>query len=121
MILIKDNHIKASGGISKAVKRCLEQIKDQNTVIQIEVEAKTLDEVCEAMKYPIHRIMLDNMDVDMIEEAVRLVGNQIELEASGNIDLKNIKRVAATGVQYISVGALTHSIRALDISFNISV
>lgn len=121
MILIKDNHIRGAGSISEAIERCLKQIADQNTVVQIEVEAGTLEDVHEAMQYPIHRIMLDNMDVEMMEEAVRMVGNQIELEASGNINGDNIKRVAATGVQYISVGALTHSVRSLDISFNIKI
>lgn len=117
MALIKDNHIKVAGGISKAVEQVR---KNTGSEIKIEVETTNLQEVREALESKAHIIMLDNMDNKTMSEAVIVIGNRAETEASGNMTLERIKGVAQTGVDYISVGALTHSVNALDISMNIS-
>lgn len=119
MVLIKDNHIDSSGGITPAVKQCLHCLQKMNKDVRIEVETRTLEEVREALKLPVHRIMLDNMDVETMQNAVIEVGGMKEIEASGNISLEKIRAVAETGVDFISVGALTHSARALNISLRI--
>lgn len=142
MIMIKDNHIAAAGGITAAVQRAQSYLKDREMSMGIEVETRTLEEVREVMELidsqaagggeanPVTRVMLDNMtkmdpandsgiDVSMMQEAVALVGGRVETEGSGNVTLSTIKRIASTGVTYVSVGALTHSVAALDISFNI--
>lgn len=116
MALIKDNHIKVAGGIANAVKQVRESIP---AGVRIEVEVTNLDEVHEALKAGAEIIMLDNMDNRTMTEAVRIIGNKAETEASGNMNVSRIKEVAATGVGFISVGALTHSVMALDISMNI--
>ena len=121
MILIKNNHVDAAGGVSPAVSRCLAFLKQKGLDLKIEVEARSLSEVDEALLYPVHRIMLDNMNPGEMREAVRLVSGKAETEASGNIRLENVRAVAETGVDFISVGALTHSAPALDISFRIEV
>ncbi|MCX8043454.1 MAG: carboxylating nicotinate-nucleotide diphosphorylase [Desulfobacterota bacterium] len=111
-ILIKENHIAACGSIKKAVekaRRCCKNLK-------IEVEVRTRDELLEALQCCPDMIMLDNMNLDDIRYAVAESGGRIPLEASGNVTLDNIHKIAATGVQYISVGALTHSSRSADIS-----
>jgi nicotinate-nucleotide pyrophosphorylase (carboxylating) len=113
MVLIKDNHIAAVGSISQAVERVRAGDKCQRP---IEVEVKTLAELQEALELGIHRIMLDNMSPAEMRQAVSLTNGRVPLEASGNITLENVATVAATGVNYISVGALTHSVEALDIS-----
>lgn len=119
MILIKDNHIDAVGGISKAIENCLKNLKNRKNEIKIEVETRTLDEVREAIRFPIHRILLDNMNVNTIRESVKEISGNIEIEVSGNISLDSIIEIAQTGVDFVSVGALTHSPRALDISLEI--
>ncbi|MBN2028796.1 carboxylating nicotinate-nucleotide diphosphorylase [bacterium] len=116
MVLIKDNHIDASGGISQAIENCLENKEIKKSDVKIVVETRTLDEVRKAIQYPIHRIMLDNMDIQTIREAIKVINHKIEIEVSGNISLESIGEVAKTGVDFISVGALTHSPNALDIS-----
>jgi nicotinate-nucleotide pyrophosphorylase (carboxylating) len=114
MVLIKDNHIAAAGGITQAVT----QVWATDTMKRlIEVEVKNLEELREALSLKVDRILLDNMDIKTLREAVRFTAGRVPLEASGNITLKNVAAVAATGVDMISVGALTHSVRALDISF----
>jgi len=114
MVLIKDNHIAAAGGITQAVT----QVWATDTMKRlIEVEVKNLEELREALSLKVDRILLDNMDIKTLREAVHFTAGRIPLEASGNITLKNVAAVAATGVDMISVGALTHSVRALDISF----
>jgi len=120
MILIKDNHIDACGGIDNAITRCLNYLKLKKMTVPIEVETRTLHEVREALRFPIQRIMLDNMSVQTMSEAIRLINERIETEASGNIRLENVKKIAETGVNFISVGALTHSANALDISMDIA-
>ncbi len=113
MVLIKDNHIAAAGSITEAVKRVRKNRKKKTL---IETEVKNLDELKEALALGVDRILLDNMDPEEMREAVRINGEKIPLEASGNITLENVAEIAATGVDFISVGALTHSVTALDIS-----
>jgi nicotinate-nucleotide pyrophosphorylase (carboxylating) len=116
MVLIKDNHIKAAGGITIAVGRVREKLRDR---FKIEVEAKTLDEVREALAAKADIIMLDNMTLDRMKEAVKLIAGKALVEASGNVTLETVRAVAETGVDLISVGALTHSAPAADISMKI--
>ncbi|WP_288202913.1 carboxylating nicotinate-nucleotide diphosphorylase [uncultured Porphyromonas sp.] len=118
MAMIKDNHIKAAGGISKAIK----QVKATLPIsVKVEVETTNLEEVQEALQGGADIIMLDNMSSEMMKEAVALIGNNAATEASGNITHERIREVAETGVDFISVGALTHSVRALDMSMNFEV
>ena len=116
MVLIKDNHIDASGGITPAVSNCLAGLKERKLNVKIEVECRTLEDVQEVLELPIHRIMLDNMDIESTKKAVMQINRKVETEASGKVTLQNVRDVAETGVDYISVGALTHSYQALDIS-----
>jgi nicotinate-nucleotide pyrophosphorylase (carboxylating) len=116
-ILIKDNHIKAAGGIKAAVEAIRRHYKESGT---IEVEAKTLSEVKDAMVAGVDRILLDNMSIKTMQQAVKLGKKaKIKTEASGGINLNNIQAIARAGVDYISIGALTHSAQALDISLKI--
>jgi len=115
-VLIKDNHIEAAGGITAAVKA---QRKRLPHTLKIEVETKNIKEVEEALKCGVDIIMLDNMSVPATKRAVGLVAGRALLEASGNVSLQNISEIAATGVDLISVGELTHSVRAADISLKI--
>ena len=112
MVLIKDNHIDFAGSITAAVER----VRASRTKLEIEVETRTLDNVREALALEVQRILLDNMSVEMMREAVSICGGRAKLEASGNVTLDNVLEVAATGVDYISVGALTHSPRVFDVS-----
>jgi nicotinate-nucleotide pyrophosphorylase (carboxylating) len=114
MILIKDNHIDFAGSIEAAVKR----VRAIESNLKIEVEARTLDDVREALRLDVDRIMLDNMMLEDMREAVELVGGRIKLEASGNVRLENVRQIAETGVDFISVGALTHSPRVFDVSMD---
>jgi len=114
MILIKDNHIDYAGSISEAVRRA----READRGLQVEVEARTLEHVREALELQVERILLDNMTPEMMVEAVQLTAGRAKLEASGNVTLETVRRIAETGVDYISVGALTHSARVFDISFD---
>ncbi len=114
-ILIKDNHIRASGSIQKAVKSA----KKGHHLLRIEVEVKTLRELKEAIKAGVDIIMLDNMSIHEMSEAVKIVEGRALLEASGNIKPEKVREVAKTGVDLISVGALTHSANAVDIGLKI--
>jgi nicotinate-nucleotide pyrophosphorylase (carboxylating) len=113
MVMIKDNHIVVAGGILKAVNTVREKVKRD---IRIEVETSTLKEVEEALLAGADIIMLDNMDNETMQQAVNLINGRAKTEASGNMTPERLLEVAATGVDYISVGALTHSVKALDIS-----
>jgi nicotinate-nucleotide pyrophosphorylase (carboxylating) len=113
MVMIKDNHISVAGGIANAVNAIRPNI-DKN--IKIEVETTNIQQVEEALQAGADIIMLDNMDNDTMAEAVKLINGKAKVEASGNMSLERVKEVAATGVDYISIGALTHSVKALDIS-----
>jgi len=115
-VLIKDNHIKAAGSITKAVEQAREKAPH---ILKIEVETKTLDEVREAIAEKADIIMLDNMPIDMMREAVILIAGCALVEASGNVTLKTIREIAETGVDIISSGSLTHSAPAADISMKI--
>jgi len=112
MVLIKDNHIDFAGSITNAVER----VRASGTTLEIEVETRTLDDVREALALGVERILLDNMSPDMMREAVAICGGRAKLEASGNVTLDNVLEVAKTGVDYISVGALTHSPVVFDVS-----
>ncbi len=116
MVLIKDNHIKVAGGITKAVAQIKKNIPAN---IQIEVETTTLDEVAEALSAGADIIMLDNMTTQTMAQSVILINGRAKVEASGNMTIDRLREVAATGVDFISIGALTHSVVALDISMNI--
>jgi nicotinate-nucleotide pyrophosphorylase (carboxylating) len=121
MILIKDNHIAAAGGISNAIERCLKYLRASNIKTKIEVETKKIDEVRRALQHPeITRIMLDNYKIEEMTEAVKIINGKFEVEASGNVSLQNVYQIAETGVDFISIGALTHSVKALDISLEVS-
>jgi nicotinate-nucleotide pyrophosphorylase (carboxylating) len=118
MVLIKDNHIKAAGGITNAIDLVR---RNCNQSIKLEVETTTLDEVREALSKDVEMIMLDNMDISTIAEAVKIINGRAKIEASGNMSIDRVKEIAITGVDYISIGALTHSVKALDISMNIEM
>jgi nicotinate-nucleotide pyrophosphorylase (carboxylating) len=121
MVLIKDNHIAAAGGITAAVRRCRDYLRARRLTVPIEVETTTLDEVREALALEgIQRIMLDNMPLPEMREAVELIHGRTEVEASGGITLATVGEVAACGVDFISIGALTHSVPALDISLELT-
>ena len=113
MVMIKDNHIDIAGGITAAVSQIKKQIAPG---IKIEVETTTLEQVHEALEAGADIIMLDNMDNATMTTAVEQINGKAKVEASGNMTLERLKEVAATGVDYISIGALTHSVQALDIS-----
>ncbi len=121
MAMIKDNHIKMAGGIAKAVEQVRSRIAQD---IKIEVETTNIDEVHQAIEAGADIIMLDNMDTPTMTEAVKIIhaaGQGIKTEASGNMSIPRLKEVASTGVDYISVGALTHTVKGMDISMNIVV
>ncbi|HAQ19001.1 MAG TPA: carboxylating nicotinate-nucleotide diphosphorylase [Prolixibacteraceae bacterium] len=113
MAMIKDNHIEVAGGITNAVNAVRSKIKEG---IKIEVETTTLAQVQEAIDAGADIIMLDNMDNETMQKSVELIAGRAKVEASGNMTLERLREVAATGVDYISIGALTHSVSALDIS-----
>ncbi len=116
MIMLKDNHIDYNGNITNAVKMAKEYIKKNKKKLKIEVETRNLDEVEEAIKAKVDRIMLDNMDVATMAKAVKMVNGSCETEASGGITRDQLKEIACTGVTYISAGALTHSAENMDLS-----
>lgn len=119
MFLIKDNHIAASGSITKAVEACREYMKKKNFASKIEVEVTTLEQTEEALNTRADIIMLDNFDLQLMKEAVALINGQALIEASGGVNLTTVLQIAQTGVDFISVGALTHSVKAMDISLNL--
>lgn len=117
MIMIKDNHIDYAGGIDEAIKSTKAYLKAKNKNLKIEVEARNLQEVEEILaEGGIHRIMLDNFSYDDMRTAVKIIDGKYETEASGGITDKTIRNYAECGVDYISVGALTHQIKSLDLS-----
>ncbi|CAB4265159.1 unnamed protein product [Prunus armeniaca] len=134
MVMIKDNHISIAGGITNALKSVDLYLEQRNLQLEVEVETRTIEEVDKVLDYAsqtktsLTRIMLDNMvvplpngdvDVTMLEQAVNLIGRRFETEASGNVTLETVHKIGQTGVDYISSGALTHSVKALDISLKI--
>ena len=117
MIMLKDNHVDSAGGITTAVKNTREYLRKNSLDLKIEVETRSVDEVREAIDNKVDRIMFDNFSPDTCKEAVAIVSGRAETEASGGITVKTLKDYAETGVNYISIGALIHSVKALDISF----
>jgi len=115
-VLIKDNHIAVAGGIRSAVNSVRKQISH---TVKIEVEVENLSQLQEALKVQVNIIMLDNMDLDTMKEAVKIAKGKAIIEASGGITLEKVQKIAQTGVDLISVGALTHSVKSLDISMEI--
>jgi len=115
-VLIKDNHIAVAGSIKSAVNSVRKQISH---TIKIEVEVENLSQLQEALEMKVDIVMLDNMSLDMMKKAVKMAKGKTLIEASGGITLKNVREIAQTGVDLISVGALTHSVKALDISMEI--
>lgn len=115
MVLIKDNHIAACGSVTEAVRR----VRAAGVSVPIEVEVKNLSQLEEALALEVDRILLDNMDIATLQESVRRVGGKVPLEASGGVVLENAAEIAAYGVDYISIGAITHSAPALDFSLEI--
>lgn len=117
MIMLKDNHIDFAGGITKAVTKAKDYIRLSSKVgMKIEVETRSLDDVREALTCDVDRIMLDNFSVGMTREAVEIIGGAVEVESSGGITLSTVREYAECGVDFISVGALTHQIESLDMS-----
>jgi len=117
MVMLKDNHIDFAGGIAQAILRTKDYLRAHNKDLRIEVETRNLDEVREVLKAGgIQVIMLDNMSVTDMKTAVRLIGNSCETEASGGITAETIRAVAECGVNYISVGELTHAVKSMDLS-----
>jgi len=114
MMLIKDNHIDFAGSMKEAVRRARAAHND----VELEVEARTLEDVRAALELKVNRILLDNMTTEMMAEAVRMTKGRPKLEASGNVNLENVRRIAETGVDFISIGALTHSAKTFDVSFD---
>lgn len=116
MIMLKDNHIDYNGSITNAVKMAKDYIKKNKKKLKIEVETRNLEEVEEAINAKVDRIMLDNMNVKTMKEAVKMINGACETEASGGITREQLKDIASTGVTYISAGALTHSAENMDLS-----
>lgn len=118
MILIKDNHIDFAGGIEKAIDRARQYCKDNCKDLKIEVEVRSLDDIRQVMEHGgVDRIMFDNFTPELTKEAVKLVDGKYETESSGGITLENLRAYGEAGVDFISVGALTHSVKGLDMSF----
>lgn len=122
MVMLKDNHIDVAGGIIPAIQSAKTYLQKNNLNLGIEVETRNLAEVEQALEcLPIQRIMLDNFSAQMVAEAVKIINGRAETEASGGITLDNIKDYAQAGVDFISLGMLTHSVKSLDISFKIKM
>lgn len=117
MILIKDNHIDFAGGITQAVNAAKKYLAENGKDLKIEVEVRNTDEINEVLKAGIDRIMLDNFTPERTREAVKLINGQVEVESSGGITLDTLRDYGDCGVDFISVGSLTHSVKGLDMSF----
>lgn len=117
MVMLKDNHVDFAGGISRAVSKTRKYLSENHLDLKVEVETRNLDEVKEALATGgVDRIMLDNFSPEKIREALQIINGAVETEASGGINESNLSEYAATHVDYISIGALTHSVKSLDIS-----
>lgn len=120
MVMLKDNHIDFAGGIEKAIDRTREYLKVRNKNLKIEIEVRSLDELERVMQHGgVERIMLDNFDIETLKKAVSRIGKKYETEASGGITDATLRSYAETGVDFISVGALTHHIKSLDLSLTV--
>jgi len=118
-VLIKDNHIAAAGGIREAVEKVKESSRGSGSWSFVEIEVENLEQLREALSCDVDRIMLDNMSIEDIKKAVEITSGKAKLEVSGGVNLDTVRRIAETGVDYISVGALTHSAKAIDLSLEI--
>lgn len=117
MIMLKDNHIDYCGGIERAIVKTNQYLKDKNLSLQIEIEARTMEDVKTILEVgQVHRIMLDNFSVTLLKEAVEMIGGQYETEASGGITIESIRSYAETGVDFISAGAIIHHAVSMDLS-----
>ena len=117
MVMLKDNHIDFAGGIEAAIDRTHAYLKEKGKNLKIEIEVRNLDELEQVMRHGgVDRIMLDNFDTDTLRKAVERIGGKYETEASGGITEETLRAYAETGVDFISVGALTHHIKSMDIS-----
>ena len=119
MFLIKDNHIEAAGSITKAIKLCKKYKRKSHLNSKIEVETTNLQQVKEALECDVDIIMLDNFNLSEMRKAIKLINSKCLVEASGNVNLDTVQQIAETGVDFISVGAITHSVKALDISLEL--
>jgi nicotinate-nucleotide diphosphorylase (carboxylating) len=118
MILLKDNHVDFAGGIENAITRCHEYLKEKGKDLKIEIEVRNLDELREVMRVGgVDRVMFDNFTPELTREAVALIDGRFETESSGGITFETIRSYAEAGVDFVSVGALTHSVKGLDMSF----
>ena len=118
MILLKDNHVDFAGGIDKAILRAQEYLKEKNKNLKIEIEVRNFDELAQVMAIGgVDRIMLDNFSVENTRKAVEIIAGKFETESSGGITFNTLREYAECGVDFISVGALTHSVKSLDMSF----
>ncbi len=115
-LLVKDNHLRLAGGLAPAVAR----LRQSAPRLRLEVEAETLDDVRVALDAGVNRILLDNMTVDQLTDAVAIVGGRVETEASGGITLANLHAIGQSGVDFVSLGTLTHSVKALDVSLEVT-
>jgi nicotinate-nucleotide pyrophosphorylase (carboxylating) len=121
MVMLKDNHIDYAGGIKNAIEKTKKYLIDTNRTLKIEIEVRSLEELHEVIQIGgVDRIMLDNFTPERLKEALKLIPKSYETEASGGITIDNIRPYAETGVQYISIGALTHSVNGLDLSLKAS-
>ncbi len=119
-IMIKDNHVDAAGGVSSAIQKVKKYLSDRNMNLGVTVEVRNLDELREVLQEGgITRIMLDNFELNTLKEAIRIIDKKYESEASGGVNLNTVRVIAETGVDYISVGALTHSAGSLDMSLKL--
>lgn len=116
MILIKDNHIDYAGGVTAAITKTKEYLKKLNKDLEIVVEARTLDDIREILQFNVLRILIDNFTPEETKEAIRLIDGRCQTESSGGINKETIRAYAESGVDFISIGALTHQIRSLDLS-----
>ena len=117
MVMLKDNHIDFAGGVKDAIRNTLAYLKEKDLGLAIEIEVRSLEELTEVLEVgQVNRVLLDNMLPSEIREAIRMINNRFETEASGGITEKNIMEIAETGVDFISVGALTHSYQSMDMS-----
>jgi nicotinate-nucleotide pyrophosphorylase (carboxylating) len=117
MIMLKDNHVDYAGGIKPAIQKTKEYLVANNKCLRIEIEVRNMDELKEVLEVGgVDRIMLDNFSPELLKEALKFIPAQYETEASGGITIDTIRSYAETGVQFISVGALTHSVKSLDLS-----
>jgi len=122
MILIKDNHVDYSGGIREAIEKALEYVKDKNKKLAIEIEVRNLGELEQVLQVGgVNRILLDNFNFRDLKDAVNIIGGRYITEASGGITIDNVREYAACGVDYISIGALTHSVKSLDLSLKAEI